>query len=164
MLIVIQIAVSTAICAAFYLYGTGWFVGIEDDTVSERLGYLAPWLLIPALAVLACTAITASYRMFSADTIRGTPTPDNRFLDINLRVTKNTLEQSFMAVIAWIGLAFALPPGRMTLIPVLACLFGIGRVLFWAGYQFSPAARALGFSLTSLPTIIALLWLTWTWL
>ena len=95
------------------------------------------------------------------DRIDGTPRPVSRFLQINLRVTRNTLEQAFLAVITWLGLAMTLPAERLTLIPVLAILFAAGRLAFWIGYQVSPAARAFGFGLTALPTAIALIVLAW---
>lgn len=163
-LVVVQIILGMGICAVLYWFGTGWFEGLATNEAASRLQYLAPWLLVPAMSVFICTAITALYRLFSADAIDGTPRPASRFLDINLRITRNTMEQAFMAALAWFGLALALPAHRITLIPVAAILFGAGRILFWLGYQLNPAIRALGFTLTLLPTAVALGWLIWSFM
>jgi hypothetical protein len=102
-----------------------------------------------------------SVRFVSGDAIDGTRTPVSKFMEINLRVTQNTLEQVVLATIAWVGLALTLPSERLGLIPVLAVLFAIGRLLFWIGYQVVPIARALGFGLTAVPTAVAMIWLAW---
>jgi hypothetical protein len=102
-----------------------------------------------------------STRFLSPDAFDGTRTPKSRFMEINIRVTQNTLEQVVLAVIAWVGLAFTLAPERLGILPVLASLFGVGRLLFWVGYQIAPIARAIGFGLTAVPTAVAMLWLAW---
>ena len=45
------------------------------------------------------------------------------------------------------------------LIPVLAVLFGFGRLAFWIGYLMTPWGRAFGFGLTFYPTVAAYAWL-----
>ena len=161
LLVAAQLAGVMVVCGLAYWMGPGWFSVPGDTSTTGRIEFLAPWLLIPALAVFACTLVTMCYRYFSPDSIDGTPRPESRFLEINLRVTQNTLEQAFLAAVAWFGLAMTLVPERLTLIPVLAVLFAAGRLTFWIGYHFSPKARAFGFGLTALPTAIALLFLGW---
>ncbi|MDX1554689.1 MAG: MAPEG family protein [Xanthomonadales bacterium] len=155
----VQIALVMLICALAYRYGPGVAPQPADTGFEGRLAFVGVWLLVPALAVLAFTIVTMLYRLFSPDAIAGTRRPASRYLEINIRVTQNTLEQAFLAAVAWFGLALALPAGQLALIPVLAVLFGVGRILFWVGYQLDPAWRAIGFGLTALPTAIALLWL-----
>ncbi len=160
-LIMLQILLVVLICLLAYVYGPRWAPQPDGAGVESRLEFLAVWLLIPAFAVFACTLVTMLHRLFSPQAIDGTRRPESRFLEINLRVTQNTVEQSFLAAAAWVGLAFALPAERLALIPVLAILFLTGRILFWLGYQVAPAWRATGFGLSALPTAVALLWLAW---
>ena len=129
----------------------------DDD--AARLAFVARWLLVPALCLLAGIGMMANRRFFSNEAMDGTRAPENRSLEINLRYNQNTLEQAMLAAAAWIGLALALPHERLGLIGMLAVLFAAGRVLFWVGYLIAPWARAIGFGLTFYPTAVALIWL-----
>jgi len=80
-------------------------------------------------------------------------------MEINLRYNTNTLEQTVLAAVAWMGLALQLRPQDLGLIPALAGLFAIGRAAFWLGYLYAPWARAFGLGLTAYPTFAALIWL-----
>jgi hypothetical protein len=154
----VQIAIVWIVCVLAYVYGPSIAPGPATTDLGGRLSFLAGWLLVPALVLLATVMVTMCVRFLSPSAIDGTRAPASRFLEINLRVTQNTLEQSVLAIVAWFGLALTLPPGRLDLIPVAASLFGIGRILFWAGYQLRPLARAIGFGLTFVPTVAALVW------
>lgn len=157
----IQIALVWLICGLAFLYGPAVAPRPEIADIPARLAFAAQWLLVPGLTLLLCIVVTMSTRFLTQDAFDGTRTPASRFMEINLRVTQNTLEQVVLAVIAWVGLALALAPDRLGLIPVLAALFAIGRILFWVGYQMDPLARAVGFGLTAVPNAVALLWLAW---
>jgi len=137
------------------------FPAPEDDDIAARLAFVAKWLLVPALCLLAGIGTLANRRFFSNDAIDGTRTPASRSLEINIRYNQNTLEQTVLAAIAWVGLALALPHDQLGLVGVLAAVFAIGRVLFWSGYLIAPWARAIGFALTFYPTVVVLLWLAW---
>ena len=155
----IQIAFVVLICALAYAYGPALAPRPEASDVAARLALGVEWLIVPGVMLLACIMLTAGSRFLSADAFDGTRTPASRFMEINLRVTQNTLEQCLLAMIAWFGLALALPAEQLGVIPVLAALFALGRILYWTGYQLHPLARAVGFGVTALPTAVALLWL-----
>ncbi len=131
----------------------------DDD--GARLAYVARWMLVPALCLLAGIGMTANRRFFSDDGIDGSRKPDSRSLEINLRYNQNTLEQTMLAAVAWSGLALALPHERLSLIAMLAVVFALGRVAFWLGYLIAPWARAFGFALTFYPTVAVYAWLLW---
>jgi len=137
------------------------FARPETADTAARLAFAAHWLLVPGFCLLAGIGAAANRRFFIPDAIDGNPRTDNRALDINLRYNRNTLEQTVLAAIAWLGLALALPESRLALIPELAVVFAAGRALFWAGYLFAPWARAFGFGLTFYPTVAAYIWLVW---
>ena len=132
----------------------------DGDDVPARLAFVVHWLLFPGLCLLAGIAMVANRRFFLSSAIDGTRTPESPSLEINLRYNQNTLEQTVLAAIAWAGLSLALPHERLSLIPALACMFVVGRVLFWIGYLIAPWARAVGFALTFYPTVAALVWLS----
>jgi hypothetical protein len=158
---VVQIVLVWLICGLAFVYGPSVAPGPESTDTPGRLVFVAQWLLVPGLTLLLCIVVTMSTRVLSQDAFDGTRTPKSRFMEINLRVTQNTLEQVVLAVIAWVGLALTLSAERLGILPVLAALFGVGRLLFWAGYQIDPIMRAVGFGLTAVPTAVAMLWLAW---
>jgi hypothetical protein len=136
------------------------FVALPPDETAGRLAFAFHWLLLPGLMLLI-GIVGASRRGFYADAIDGTRTPANAALEINLRYNQNTIEQAFLAAIAWTGLAIALPHDRLVLIPAMACLFVVGRIAFWIGYLIHPTGRTFGMTLTVIPTLVAFAWLLW---
>lgn len=129
----------------------------EDDPQS-RLAFALTWLLLPGIALLI-GIVGASRRGFHEDAIDGTRTPVSPALEINLRYNQNTLEQVALAAIAWTGLALQLPHDQLFLLPIMATLFLVGRIAFFAGYLIYPIGRVYGMTLTVLPTIISYGWL-----
>jgi len=160
-----QILVLAGIIPAAIVVALAWtgsfgtLVPLPEDNPVARLSYALPWLLIPALALLAGIGMTGNTRFFSAEAIDGTRKPESNSLEINLRYNQNTLEQTVLAAIAWPLLALWLPLHQLGLIPVLSTLFGIGRAAFLIGYMIAPWARAFGMGLTFYPTVVALVWL-----
>jgi hypothetical protein len=133
----------------------------DGDDRAARLAFGAQWLLLPALALFAGIAVMANLRFFVADAIDGARASRNRLIEITLRYNQNTLEQTVLAAIAWMGLALALPHAMLKLIPAMAIAFIVGRALFWIGYLIDPVARAFGLGLSAYPTFAALVWLAW---
>jgi hypothetical protein len=133
----------------------------EGNDQAVRLTFVAHWLLLPALALLAGIVAVANQRFFITDAIDGGRSPGGWFLEVTLRYNQNTLEQTVLAAIAWSGLALVLPHDQLGLIPGLAILFFAGRMIFWIGYTLAPVGRAFGLGLTAYPTFAALLWLAW---
>lgn len=131
---------------------------LPDSSVAGRLAFAVYWLILPGLMLLIGILGIASGR-FLSEAVDGTRTPKAHHLEINLRYNLNTLEQSFLAAIAWLGLSISLPHLQLVLIPFFAILFVIGRICFWVGYLINPVARGFGLVLTFLPTVGAFLWL-----
>ena len=133
----------------------------DGNDQAARLAFVAHWLLLPGLALLAGIGAVANQRFFIASAIDGSRSPGGWFLEVTLRYNQNTLEQIVLAAIAWSGLALALPHEQLCLIPGLAILFFAGRIIFWIGYLIMPVGRAFGLGLTAYPTFAALFWLAW---
>jgi hypothetical protein len=159
---VLGAAPAVTIAVVVWLYAEQIFAGIPlpADDPGSRLAFAAQWLVLPGLTLLA-GIFGASRRGFYADAIEGTRTPKSRSLEINLRYNQNTIEQTLIAAIAWMGLARMLPHEQLVLIPALAVLFAISRITFWIGYALHPMGRTFGISLTAFPTIIAYAVLIW---
>lgn len=155
-------APAIAIAAASWAYAPSILthLPLPADDAAHRFAYAVQWLLVPGLTLLA-GVFGASRRGFYADAIEGTRTPASHSLEINLRYNQNTIEQTILAAIAWLGLSQALPYDQLALIPAMAALFFIGRVTFWIGYALHPMARTFGMTLTVVPTIIAYGVLIW---
>lgn len=135
-------------------------IGVPPDDTANRLAFPSGWLLVPGWCLLV-GVFGASRRGFYADAIEGTRTPSARTLEINLRYNQNTIEQTILAAIAWLGLAVVVPQNQLSLIAGMAILFAVGRASFWIGYVVHPMARTFGMTLTVIPTIIAFGALTW---
>jgi hypothetical protein len=161
-----QVIVLLGAAAGFLVAGLVWQhaaelfarVALPADDIASRLGYVAHWLILPGLTLLA-GVIAAGRRGFIVDAIDGTRTPANHGLEINLRYNQNTLEQTVLAAIAWGAMAPILPRDALVLIAMMAFLFAFGRIAFWIGYLLHPLARAFGMVLTALPTIASYVWL-----
>ena len=160
--VLVAVGATAAVAVLLLLYNSGIalrFPTPTGDDEAARLAFAARWMLVPGFCLLAGLALTANRRFFSADAIDGSPAPQSKTLQINLRYNQNTLEQTVLAAIAWTGLALALRHEQLGLIPLLAIFFATGRATFWLGYLIAPWARAFGLALTFYPTVAALLWL-----
>jgi hypothetical protein len=132
----------------------------DGDDTAARLAFVAHWLLLPGLSLFLGVAIVANQRFFVADAIDGGESK-SRLIEIARRYNTNTVEQTLLAMIAWLGLALTLPHGALKLIPAMAISFFVGRLLFFIGYLIAPVGRAFGLGLTAYPSFAALVWLAW---
>ena len=130
--VVLGMAAAVATLASLWLHLADLHLPLPvGDDQASRLAFTARWLLLPALALFAGIAVVANQRFFVADAIDGARTSQSRLLEITLRYNLNTLEQTVLAAIAWVGLALALalPREMLALIPAMAIVFIIGRAL-----------------------------------
>ncbi len=155
---------AAAVVAVVGLHAIAWFSGWlpAADDLATRLAFAVRWLLAPGCALLAGIQVAAG-RGFHPDAIDGTRTPRSHALEIALRYNQNTVEQTVLAAIAWLGLVVTVPHAALAFVPAMAVLFVAGRATFWAGYLVYPTARAFGMVMTALPTIGAYGWLLVQW-
>ncbi len=126
----------------------------------DALAVTARWLVVPALTMWAGLQYVAIWRLTHREDNDGSPETPSANLDIALRYNRNTLEQAVLAGFAWLALAASWPDRTGTAVPLLATLFAVGRVTFWIGYRITPAARAFGFVLTHVPTVLVIVAVT----
>ena len=69
---------------------------------------------------------------------------------------QNTLEQATLAGGIYLCWSVWMPPQWLSVPPVAAIVFGVGRILFFVGYEKGAPARAFGFALAFYPSIVML--------
>ena len=70
---------------------------------------------------------------------------------------QNTLEQSVLALLIYLAWAAVMPSAWLSVVPLAAVSFALGRLLFLAGYASGAPSRALGFTMTFYPSIAMLI-------
>lgn len=139
--------------ATFFLFAP---VARSASVDAAALLVAAKASLVPALCVVAAVGNVASRRYFSAADIgAATQAGESRSMAIARALLANTVEQAFLAVVLYFALAL-LVSNSGALVAACAILFGIGRLLFAAGYRRGAGARAFGFGLTFYPNAIGL--------
>jgi len=112
-------------------------------------------LVSPAFAIAAGVAFVARARFFDPDAIDGID--GSKAIDLANRYLGNTVEQGVLAAATWLAFAATVPARAAFLLPILAIVFFVARLLFAVGYAVAPQARAFGFALTFYPTVGILL-------
>lgn len=112
--------------------------------------FVAAWL---AVAI----ANVARLRFFSARDIAGSSAEaGSDRVRVARAILQNTVEQVGLAIATHM-IVVATFDRSDAMIVALACLFAIGRLLFWAGYKYGARGRAFGFALTFYPSLLSLL-------
>ena len=115
------------------------------DTIGARLAY-ALGANVFAVIPLFVMIMTIGNERFFSDAIDPLRHAENRTMEINARVSQNTLEQNFFFLIGTLALSTIVPLQYLQIIWACAITFVIGRFLFWAGYHKNPLYRAPGLS------------------
>lgn len=133
-----------------------WSVGDYRD-LADRLMVAATAGAIVAAWLAAAIARVAFLRFTSPTGIDGAAVESEEPPDLRMAraILSNTLEQMALALPACLAVAVLIDSGG-AVIAALAGLFSAGRLLFWSGYAEGGPARALGFALTSYPSVVAL--------
>lgn len=123
------------------------------DEPAARLAWALPWVLLPIFTLMISVMRVANHRFSSPDDIDGSGLTAGTDRVLLLRaILQNTLEQSVLAIAAYVIWATVMPHSWLRAIPIAALLFVTGRILFARGYQRGAPGRAAGFGLTAYPT------------
>ena len=127
----------------------------ESEAMDDRIVVLARCLLIPLSVLIISIARIARYRFFSSEDIDSTAasTPSSPLLCLQ-SLLQNTLEQTILAAFVYCLWIVMTPSVWLSVLPLSACCFLIGRILFIKGFRKGAVSRALGFALTFYPTVI----------
>jgi hypothetical protein len=122
---------------------------VDPLSTGERLGVVLRAGLAPAFFVMLSIGLLARHRMLTPEDIDGgglvEGTPRTRQLQA---ILQNTLEQAVLAWMVYLAWAFVMPTRWLSVVPLAAIAFVIGRGLFMRGYAKGAPARALGFTLS----------------
>ena len=143
------------------LVGLGSYLNPFDYSstlsVIEKLQVAIIWGLIPTLFLAISIGRVAKHRFFSPEDIDGsalsTGTPQVLVLQSLLQ---NTFEQTLLAFLTYCAWAVIMPATCLSVIPLAALTFGLGRILFFTGYKNGAPARAIGFTLSFYPSLCML--------
>ncbi|GBF95723.1 hypothetical protein Rsub_08705 [Raphidocelis subcapitata] len=158
----LRIALGAAATAA---YSAAWLAlapgaappGAAPPGAADRILLWAKWRAPYAACLFAHVAAVGNARFASPQDISGAGlTRASPGLQLLGALLTNTLEQAALAALASASFAALAPPLFLPLVPAYALLFAAGRALFARGYARGAPARALGFSLTFLPTVVML--------
>ncbi len=118
------------------------------DTLSDRLAYA---LLANVIALLPffVMMITVGNKRFLSTAIDPTRHAENAAMEIDGRVTDNTLQQNFVFAVASLALSTLVPFEHLNVIWAAAIWFVFARSVFWIGYRINPLYRAPGMSGTA---------------
>jgi hypothetical protein len=124
-------------------------------SASERLMYTLR-LQAPALWLISAMAGAVALKRRTTSAINPLDAESHHLVEVDNNVLRNTVEQFLTNAGLQMILSTYLTHGTMHVIPTLAVLFWLGRVLFWAGYRRSPIDGAwvyLGMGITVFPTM-----------
>ncbi|WP_425052274.1 MAPEG family protein [Psychromarinibacter sp. S121] len=116
------------------------------------------YLIGPGIALMFVVAAIAMRRFLTPGMIDGGAPAPGSAGDIDLRVLRNTVEQSVLAACLWPAIAYLFLDDGLGVVMSLTVGFVVARLAFWIGYHVSPPLRAFGFAATMYPTVLALVW------
>ncbi|MDQ2780205.1 MAG: MAPEG family protein [Pseudomonadota bacterium] len=148
-----------ALAAAILLFSaTLAYRPITDINLAKRLLVAAISTTSPAVILFFCIARLARHRYFTAEDIDGSGLTDGSRKARELQaILQNSLEQLALAVPVYLAFGLLAPGFAVSMIPMAAIMFFVGRVLFMIGYSRGAPSRAFGFALTFYPTVILLI-------
>ncbi len=118
------------------------------ETTVARLVYTLRFDVV-ALLPLFMGLIAVGNGRFLSDAIDPLLHAESRALEINSRFVDNTLQQTFVFVVATLALSTYLTPQTIKVIPALVAVFVCARIVFWIGYRIHPLYRAPGMAATA---------------
>ena len=130
----------------------------------ESLGVNTQLRVAIGSSVLVCFFLLVSvmrlakHRFFTPADIDGSGLTDGTAQAKLLQsLLQNTLEQAAIAVVVYLSWALLMPATWLSVVPLAAICFALGRILFFRGYTSGASSRAAGFALTFYPSAAMLL-------
>jgi uncharacterized membrane protein YecN with MAPEG domain len=148
------IAIAIVACGSFF----NPFSLDSSLSVAERLSLAIQYLLLPALFLVLSIGRLAKHRFFTPEDIDGGGFSDDSEQARSLQsLLQNTLEQFCIASSIYLAWAVVMPGQTLSVVPLSAIAFSVGRVLFFTGLKGGAPSRALGFALTFYPSVAMLI-------
>ncbi|HEX2829073.1 MAG TPA: MAPEG family protein [Burkholderiales bacterium] len=119
-----------------------------DDVTAERIAY-ALQANVVALLPLFVMIVTIGNSRFLSDAIDPTRHAESPSMEIDGRVTENTLQQTLVFTVASLALSAVAPLDALQAVWACTIVFVAARAAFWIGYRIQPLYRAPGFAATA---------------
>lgn len=152
--------IGTAIAVAVVVIGT-WYNPLninESSDEIDRLGIAIKSALLPAVFLVISVARLAKHRFFTPEDIDGGGfSQDTERAKVLQSLLQNTMEQFCIAFVVYLAWAIVMPATWMSVVPLAAITFVIGRIMFFTGYEKGAPARSVGFTLAFYPSILMLI-------
>jgi hypothetical protein len=130
----------------------------ENVTHSDRISIAVQSGILIAFCLAISIARLAKHRFFSPEDIDGGGlTEGSSKTKVLQSLLQNTVEQSILAILVYMAWAVIMPASWLSVIPLAAFAFVIGRMLFFTGYRNGAPSRAFGFTLSFYPSVGMLL-------
>lgn len=129
----------------------------------EQIG-LAAAALLPAVSVLDLMIVVQMALRLRTGALDPLSGRDGKVLQVSQRVLTNTIEQLAGFAPSLVAVAAGAPAAWMPSVIAAGLVFALARLVFWAGYLFSPLWRAPGMAasfainIATLVTAIRLWW------
>ena len=136
----------TAAITLYIGYHQGKFIPVPASLdVATKLGYTAKWMLLPSATVLMAVFNMGRGRSRAkAWHLSGR----DYLVELQRNICVNTVEQFCVFSFGLLALgATVQTPEQMRFIPLSACLFFVGRILFMVGYSIQLEYRSFGMSI-----------------
>ena len=150
--------------AAAIWQGIAWMIPPAVVTGPlARIG-LACAALLPAVCVLNLMIVVQMWLRTRTGAIDPLAGRDGRLLQVNQRALTNTVEQLAGFVPTLLALAAGVPSNAMPYVVAAGLVFGLARLVFWAGYLLGPLLRAPGMAASfavNIGTLAAAVWQWW---
>lgn len=119
-----------------------WIVFPEPKNL-DRVTYTLSWAALYSLPLIVGIHSTLFTRFNSHDYIKGYAAENQP--GFNAAYLSNTVEQTLLNVLAAFSLGMVAPQSFIKLVPIQACIFLVGRMLYFASYKKNPMQRFIGF-------------------
>lgn len=122
-----------------------WLV-FPTPAAPDRVSYTLSWAVLFSLPLILGIHKTLFARFNSSELIKGYQSTTQATFET--AYLNNTVEQTLVNVLTAISLGMVVPISLIKLVPIQACIFIIGRVLYFFTYQSNPMNRFTGFVMT----------------
>lgn len=133
------------------------FAYSEPVEALDRLSLAIMACIIPMAFLSLAIARLAKHRFFSTrDIDASTEQTQTVRAGILQSLVQNTAEQTLLAALVYCAWSLLMPANYLSVFPMASLAFGVGRVLFFVGYENGASSRAIGFTLSFYPSVLML--------
>ena len=154
--------VGALISMAMYFYIGFYYIPIavpENPNMTDRIIFTLRWSILEILPLFAGIHAVGSSRSNNL-AIASNPSDPKQVIPpggaVHVRFVAHTVEQLLIHLPGLFALASYVQPENLKLIPMIALLFFIGRIIYWIGYMHKPLYRVYGFSFSLFPALCML--------